>query len=417
MAFDFPASPSEGATYTPAGGPAYVFTNGVWRILPGAQLGISTASISDAPPANPVHGQVWWESDTGVTSIWFEETVGTPATGQWVQMADTSYPVPSGARNRIVNPAMQFSQENGASAGTTNSYYAADQWFQTSATSGTLSGARVPFPTPNGSLYRLRYSVTVADAAVAAGDYVQIIQYMEGLRVADFRWGTGSAKAAILRFGWKSPAGTYSFCLMNGAGNRTYVGNFTIGAAQANIDTEQVFAIPGDATGTWANDNAIGISLRFSFMCGSTYQGTSGVWQVGNAFGTATNTNGMATLGNVFEIFDVGFYMDVTGSGVPPRWEFPDEAAELLSCLRYYEKTRVWQEQGYQVAGNNIIVSKQWFVNKRTTPATSLHYSNFVNTGAPAITPDAAGHAMVSLMGGTSTVYSLSWGVIANARL
>lgn len=88
MAFDFPASPSDGAVYTPAGGPSYTYTNGVWRVLPVAQTAMSTASISDTPPGNPVHGQIWWESDTGSTFIYYNDG----NTSQWVQQSDVTLP-------------------------------------------------------------------------------------------------------------------------------------------------------------------------------------------------------------------------------------------------------------------------------------------------------------------------------------
>lgn len=88
MAFDFPASPSEGATYTPAGGPTYVFQAGVWRVLPPSSGVPATATVSDTAPLNPVPGQIWWKSDSGETFIWFVDANSS----QWVQQSDTSLP-------------------------------------------------------------------------------------------------------------------------------------------------------------------------------------------------------------------------------------------------------------------------------------------------------------------------------------
>jgi hypothetical protein len=51
-------------------------------------LGASAISVSDAPPASPVNGQLWWESDSGDTFIWFNDG----NTSQWVQVA-TGKPV------------------------------------------------------------------------------------------------------------------------------------------------------------------------------------------------------------------------------------------------------------------------------------------------------------------------------------
>ena len=39
--------------------------------------------IGDTPPTSPAQGDVWWESDSGSTYIWYIDPGGAP--GQWVQ--------------------------------------------------------------------------------------------------------------------------------------------------------------------------------------------------------------------------------------------------------------------------------------------------------------------------------------------
>jgi len=90
MAFDFPASPTEGAVYTPAGGPTYTYSGGIWRTLPPATSALSSKSISDTPPLNPIHGQSWWNSVDGFSYIYYVDASGAP--GQWVQESDASLP-------------------------------------------------------------------------------------------------------------------------------------------------------------------------------------------------------------------------------------------------------------------------------------------------------------------------------------
>jgi hypothetical protein len=80
MAFDFPASPSEGQQFTPSGGPTYVYEAPRWK----AQ-GVPVMTVSDTPPANPVVGQFWWESDSGQLFVWYND--GTSS--QWVGVAGT----------------------------------------------------------------------------------------------------------------------------------------------------------------------------------------------------------------------------------------------------------------------------------------------------------------------------------------
>ena|SRR6478609_1792331 len=289
MAMDFPASPTEGQTYQAPGGPLYTYRAPAWR--------------------------------SGVTQPVIAKT----------------------QRNRIVNPALQISQENGNSstgALTTFTYYAADQWVSAFAGSGGSAATQraQATMTPGGSPYRLRISMSTADTTLTGTELMYWYQPIEGARNADFLWGTASAKRVIVRFGFRGPAGTYSMNLRNGgAVNRSYIANFTISAGQANTDTEQIILVPGDTGGTWPVDAGLGMYLAVVMAVGPTYVGIAG-WQAGNLLGTASNTNGMAVATNVFELFDVGMYLDLDGSGIPPRWEMPEINADFVDCCRYYEK-------------------------------------------------------------------------------
>src|SRR6187399_1766631 len=275
---NFPNSPTQGQTFSPPGGYQYIYLDGVWRVV---------------------------EASQNLTAL---------------------------PRSRLVNGAFQHSQENGNSASGVSGYYGADQFYTSVNGTAVLTTQRVQVVTPNGSVNRYRVLVATADAAMAAGDVAVIQTSIEGMRVADFRWGTAQAKQAILRFGWKSPAGTYSICINNGAANRSYPVNFTISAGQAYVDTEQVIVIPGDVAGTWATDNARGMIIYFTLANGTTYQGAANTWGAGNLTGTAATSNGVATVAATYELFDVGLYLDPTNTGTPPRFEMPDELNELQAC-------------------------------------------------------------------------------------
>ena len=296
--------------------------------------------ISDTAPVCATglnFGTLWFESDTGRTFIWYYDNVDS---SQWVQIAPGGSGVTAEARNRIVNPCMQISQENGNTAGTPAiSYWPADQWTVFNNTGGTVSAQRVLGYTPNGSLYRCRITVSALDAAIAAGEFLSFRQVIEANRIADFKYGTATAKQTILRFGFKAPAGTYSFRLTNINVDRSYVQNFTISAGQANTDTEQVFVIPGaTASGTWAVDTSVGLYFDIGLAVGSNFHAPATGWSSGGGYmGTAANTNGMATAGNVFELYDVGLHLDPDKTGVAPPWQMPDEAEELRACQRYWQ--------------------------------------------------------------------------------
>ena len=391
MSFNFPDTPTPGQTFEPTAGVVYVWTPPVWtRQIPPEPWDADTLDghdsdyfteeapndgtqyvrqnqnwapvtvppgtiVADTPPADPGSGQIWFESDTGNTYLWYVDA----NSAQWVQMAgalpDNASPARTAeSRNRVINGAMQISQEWGNTAGGPTgamSFYAADQWQGNNVTTGTCTFQRVQVVTPKGSKDRLRLTVNTADTSLGAGEYQQITQTIEGLRVADFQYGTASAKQMVLRFGFKALAGTYSISICNSPANRSYIANFTIAVGQANADTEQVIIIPGDTTGTWATDTGAGLSVRVVIAAGSTYQGTAG-WNAGNFLGTAANTNGLATAGNVFELYDVGLYLDPNNTGKAPEWTLPDYAQELAACQRYWARMQVaWTGYTGGVAG------------------------------------------------------------------
>ena len=79
MAFDFPASPTTNQTFTPPGGPTYVWNGTVWLLS--QDLTKSGVITSDTPPPQPVPGQLWFQSSTGNTYIWYVDV----DSAAWVQ--------------------------------------------------------------------------------------------------------------------------------------------------------------------------------------------------------------------------------------------------------------------------------------------------------------------------------------------
>lgn len=359
MALDFPNSPTTGQLFpSPAvvGVPTYRWDGTEWVAGSGGAAG-TAIYVSDTPPSGVPDNSLWWQSNSGNLFIQYND--GTSV--QWVLVPGG---MPSGAirydvpqtltaaqqaqaranigalkKNYIINGGMMASQENGstsltvASAG--NNMYPADQWFgQGTYAAGGVTIQQVSVATPGGSPNRIRATCTGSDASPAAGDYFDIQQRVEGLRICDLLYGSASAKNTVLQFGCRGPAGTYSIAVRNGAASRSYVTTFAISSGQANTDIVVQVPIPGDVIGTWTTDNSIGLSVNVTLMVGSTF-GTStlGSWQNGNFLGASTTTNWMVS-GNTFDLFDVGIY---EGSA-PPPFQVPDYPAELSLCKRYFIK-------------------------------------------------------------------------------
>jgi len=245
-----------------------------------------------------------------------------------------------------------------------------------------LGGQRVPL----GVGTRLQVSVGAVDAAIATDDYAQVVTRIEGIRIVDFRWGSASAKQVILRFGFKGPAGTYHVAIGNGT--RSYVAAMTITAGQANTDTEQIFVVPGDVTGTWTTGTGMGCHVSICLAAGTSFHGVLG-WQAGNFLATSAQWNGVNGA-NIFELFDVGLYLDPDNTGVPPKWQMPDEAEELRACQRYWQKIFMNITFVAAAAGNYLGVSVPWLVPPRTTPAIASDGSGTATNASAAVFDQAS---------------------------
>jgi hypothetical protein len=271
-------------------------------------------------------------------------------------------PVLATLKQYIRNGAMMVSQEWGTTAVATGS--AVDQFVKIHTNDGAVTIQQAAVPTPGGSPNRLRCTVTTADTAVGAAQYSVIYQPFEGLQVADLMLGTANAKTVTLRFGVRAPAGTYSIVYSNNVTTlRSYVVDYVISAAEANTDVVKTITLPGDVTGTWPKDNGYGAIIYWCLMVGSTYAQAPGVWVTGSTvIGSINQMNFMATVGNVFDLFDVSM---VPGTVSPP-FVVPDYVSELALCQRYWCNGQI-THNGY--ASTYISKYLYWPVTMRAAPA------------------------------------------------
>jgi hypothetical protein len=321
------------------------------------------------------------------------------------------------SKNYIINPGMRISQENGTSSSTADSYHPVDQFYLSQSQDGTLTVQQVVATTPGGSTHRLRLTVTSADTSIASGQYAAIGQQLEGAQVADFAMGTSSAKQRVLRFGWRSPAGTYAVALRNWDGSRSFVREFTIAGGEANTDTLQTLTFPGDTSGVWPTGNTLGAILTFTIAVGSTLQTTADAWQTGSYIGTSSTSNGIGTGSAVFELFDVGMYADPEATGVALPFILPDYGEDLRACQRYWEAGSFFHISNADSGGN--IGSDVFFkTEKRVAP--TITQTNGATGGTISATPANTGittKLFTSFRSGVTgnAQFSETW--TANARM
>ncbi len=176
------------------------------------------------------------------------------------------------------------------------------------------------------------FTVTTADAAVAAGDYFNFCQKIEGLNCADLDFGKSTAQNVMLSFRVRSSlVGTYCGSLMNSAANRSLTFEYTIIAA--NVWESKTVSLVGDTTGTWLVDTGIGMRVFFTLMAGTTFQQAPTAWGTsGNALATTNQVNWLGTLGNTFYI--TGVKLEAGSSAT--AWQYLPYGTKIGLCQRYY---------------------------------------------------------------------------------
>ena len=302
---NFPNAPSQGQTFSPPGGYQYIYLDGVWRVV---------------------------EASQNLTAL---------------------------PRNRLVNGGLQVSQEYGRAAVTASNIYIADQW-------------RCEWATITGSSYASevgppKYIRMYSNAVNAVNGYGFLVQPVEGIRVADFGWGAAGALPTVLRFKAKSNVANLVFSagLRNGANTRAFFRNFTA-SATSNAWQDFVMPIPGDTTGAWPVDTSAALQVLFTGMSQASLQTPAGVWAAGNFIAATGIGNLFSAATQWLDIAEIGLYLDPLNTGVPPRFEMPDEADELAACMRYWEKTQVVLNTGQYATG-------VWRALKRISPAMTIN--------------------------------------------
>lgn len=293
----------------------------------GLTISGSALSVRMATSAQTIAG-----SDTDLAT----NPAGVKAAIESIAVGKDDPRIVMGYRNRHLNPAFQINQDRTPASDPvdiTSAGYIMDGVMVGSLGSGVLRGTQAVKPSPGGSPSRARLVVQTADASFAATDYYGIEFLIEGIDVADLQFGTANAKSFVWRGVVCLPQGTYGLSFTNHI-NRSYVTKISISAAEANKDKLVSVVVPGDTSGTWLKDSSgIGLRVRITFGFGSNFlTATEGAWVTGNFVGTSAQTNAVATVGNTFEVADIGLY---AGTQLP-EWQMPGYDDDFRDCQRYF---------------------------------------------------------------------------------
>jgi hypothetical protein len=325
----------------------------------------------------------------------------------------------AGARNLIINGAMQVDQRNsGSSVSAPTNTYTLDRLNTYQSGAGAYSVQQQTSVTPVGFGFAAKINVDTVDSSIAAGDYYMLTYNFEGHDTAQLEFGTSSAKTVTLSFYVRSSlTGTFSGAINNNASNRAYTFEYTIDSA--NTWERKTITVAGDQSGTWVGAvNTKSIKIRWAFAMGSTYANTAGSWAAGDYYGTSNQVNLMATLNNTFYITGVQFEV----GDVATPFEHEDIGTTVRKCQRYFFK---WDETvsgdgalwGAQVValGTNYVRTPVFFpVRMRTTPSASgvTYNSSSGTVSVQLLTPNGATLFANATLGG-SGYFNGNWAMSA----
>jgi len=293
-------------------------------------------------------------------------------------------------RNRIINGDMRIDQRNeGASVTqTTGNLYPVDRWRMYGSVASKFTGQRnYSVTAPAGFSHHVGIN-SLSAYSVGASEVFTLSHAIEGNSVSDLAWGTSTAKTVTLSFWFRSnmAGGTvFGGALQNSATTRSYP--FTFASITTSTWEYKTITIPGDQTGTWLNDNGIGIILRFSLGCGTSLSGTPGAW-LASDYRSATGSASIVGT-NAATYFITGVQLE-SGSVATP-FELLPMPTQLHLCQRYYEKSFPTGIVPGTASSNGaiygsrqtggFICSTNFRVLKNTTP-TVISYSIATGTSA-----------------------------------
>jgi len=251
-----------------------------------------------------------------------------PSAGGW-RISDVLHPSPLGMRrNKIINGKMDIAQRGTSFAAIANNTYSMDRWVigQDHDGAGTVT-QQADVPSSNEFQYSYRYAVTTADASIAAAQYSLIEQKLEGFNARDLIGRTFTISFWVR----SSKTGVHCVSLRNNGGDRSYVAEYTISAA--NTWEYKSISVSGGliTAGTWNWTNGIGLRLQFVLASGTTYHTTANAWQTGNFLATSSQVNCLDTIGNIFAI--TGVQLELGSVATPFEHRLINE--ELAACQRY----------------------------------------------------------------------------------
>ena len=252
-------------------------------------------------------------------------------------VADTNF------RNIIINGDMSIAQRG---TSFTSNGYGLDRFIMDESTDGAVTVSQdTTVPSGQGFATSLKVDCTTADGTIAAAQYAQLTQFIEGQNLQYLKYGASSAESLTLSFWVRSTkTGTYCVRFVKEAGGETRYEcpiEYTISSSDTwEKKTITLSPTAGSTTlitnsaGAIVNSNASGFRLAWILASGSNFNsGTNNTWtSTSDRLGTSNQVNFLDSTSNNFYITGVQLEAGTTASD----FEFLPVDVNEQRCLRYY---------------------------------------------------------------------------------
>jgi hypothetical protein len=281
----------------------------------------------------------------------------------------------SAFKNIIINGDMSVAQRGTSSSGiTSDGYYTVDRFLVENGSFGTWTQSQAAdAPTGQGYYNSLKMDCTTAQGSPSSNSILLVGQSIEGFMLQPIKQGTANAESTTLSFWHKhTKTGTNIVELLDADNSNAVSGSYT----QSVSDTweKATITFPANTSGTYDNDNARSLRIRFIMGAGTDY--TSGTlattWQtsITNANRYAGQVNNADSTSNNFIITGVQYEVGTSASD----FEFLPFDVNQIRCLRYYQILDVGSNCPLYTTGDgnhNRHLRLTWGVRKRAAPSCS----------------------------------------------
>ena len=273
----------------------------------------------------------------------------------------------AGARNLIINGAMQVAQRGTDFNDVADGTYTVDRYkLGKENTDEAVINIDQTTTTPDGFSNSLKISVGTAESALDADEILVLQQLVEAQNLQHLQNGSSGAVSVTLSF-WvrSSKTGTYTAAIRKPDNtDRNQSKEYTI--SSADTWEHKTLTFSGDTSGGGiANDNGAGFFIDWWLAGGSNFTGgTMDVWANTAAQRLSTNqVNLMDSTSNDFYI--TGVQLE-TGTQATP-FEHRSYGDELARCMRFYEEASRYVS-GVASPGGTDYATMVYKVVKRATP-------------------------------------------------